>query len=1090
MANQIIIDIGATANDGTGDPLRTAFDYVNDNFSNVWNTGLPSSNVLFSGNRILTANTNGNLILSPNGIGKVVSNVDIRPNANNTLSLGSSDLRWNSVYAQNLDVGGNVSFNNVTVDSNLTVQGNIIQVGNIVTETLTIQLANAAVTANSANGSGITVGANDNIATLLYNSSSNVWTTNIGITASGNVAGTYFIGNGSQLTGLPATYSNTNATSLLASFGSNTISTTGNISAGYFVGNGSQLTGISTVSLGNLEVIGSAIKLANGSPNTSVYLTANGVSGNAYISIPSNPTTLADGLSIVNLHGRVEIKAKDGGAAQSWYFQEDGSLQLPGSVPAHITSDNDIVLETGSGDHWIFGVDGVLTTPGNIIPDTSNAYSLGNATNQWKDLWVSNATIYMNSVPVSLTAGNVLTVNGADVVTTSANGESNVGNLDISGTIVAVAAGAPETLINISPSGPTGGWAFLQLPTNDTANTADTRLWNGAGNVEIGTGDFSTGETDYIWTLGNDGTMSIPGMISSSNTIEINNRATSNTADIRLNSADDIFLQGRDKPDDLESEGGDIFVYGGDGANAATSGFDTGGGGDVQIEGGIGGAGEVSSTSGGGGGIITIRGGDGGTSLDSNAGGGGDINLTAGSAPGAATTALGGLGGGVNIIAGTTTRINESGGSIELSTGGASGDGTGAAGYVSINIPSSNVGTGGQWIFGGTGTTLNVPANAEIYGANFGNFTVGCAGNTIVTSSDYGANVQNWVFGYTGNLTLPQGGVVYETGIPFGGLEGKTIALKPYGGTDADQQLLVYPTAGTDFNHLHLTTGNLWNTEMFLGNDDFYVKLANTGNIVINTNDNGGNTYQLNFTPFGEMRTTGSLFIQTPNGVPNGVTAITGSSGSWESNPTTDLATTNGEGAGLTVTVTETGGYASAIAIVNPGSGYADGDVITVTSGSSSATFTISVANNQWILDTEGELTLPNLSLGSGLDEQTVIRSQRKLIPPLRWSAVISGTTPTVVYNATSVDTTSMKVTMQIQHQGLGMEFFEVFATFTGSDTYYTVSNRVAPPTIDASTVVVGLGEGNVMKITATINSGAGTSWVTYDAVEFGIPND
>ena len=70
------------------------------------------------------------------------------------------------------------------------------------------------------------------------------------------------------------------------------------------------------------------------------------------------------------------------------------------------------------------------------------------------------------------------------------------------------------------------------------------------------------------------------------------------------------------------------------------------------------------------------------------------------------------------------------------------------------------------------------------------------------------------------------------------------------------------------------------------------------------------------------------------------------------------------------------------------------------------------------------------------------------------------------------------------------LEFFEVFATFTGSDTYYTVGNRVAPPTIDASTVVVGLGVGNAMKITITINSGAATSWVTYDAVEFGIPND
>jgi hypothetical protein len=154
--------------------------------------------------------------------------------------------------------------------------------------------------------------------------------------------------------------------------------------------------------------------------------------------------------------------------------------------------------------------------------------------------------------------------------------------------------------------------------------------------------------------------------------------------------------------------------------------------------------------------------------------------------------------------------------------------------------------------------------------------------------------------------------------------------------------------------------------------------------------------------------------------------------------------------------------------------------------------FLIEGPNNiTWSFNTgTGNITLPTISLGSGLDEQAVISSQRKLIPPLRYSAVIDGTTPTIVYTATNVDTTSMKVTMQIQHTGLGMEFFEVFATFTGADTYYTVGNRVAPPTIDASTVVVGLTGSNAMKITVTINSGAATSWVTYDATEFGIAVD
>ena len=34
MAKQVI-DIGSVANDGTGDPLRTAFDKVNDNFTEL-----------------------------------------------------------------------------------------------------------------------------------------------------------------------------------------------------------------------------------------------------------------------------------------------------------------------------------------------------------------------------------------------------------------------------------------------------------------------------------------------------------------------------------------------------------------------------------------------------------------------------------------------------------------------------------------------------------------------------------------------------------------------------------------------------------------------------------------------------------------------------------------------------------------------------------------------------------------------------------------------------------------------------------------------------------------------------------------------
>jgi hypothetical protein len=84
--------------------------------------------------------------------------------------------------------------------------------------------------------------------------------------------------------------------------------------------------------------------------------------------------------------------------------------------------------------------------------------------------------------------------------------------------------------------------------------------------------------------------------------------------------------------------------------------------------------------------------------------------------------------------------------------------------------------------------------------------------------------------------------------------------LAPSGGTNTDQQLLIYPTTN-DANHLHLTSGNLYSTELFLGDDNLYVKLANTGNIVINSNDDAGNTAQWTLDTTGNLYLPGNLVI-------------------------------------------------------------------------------------------------------------------------------------------------------------------------------------------------------------------------------------
>lgn len=95
---QQIIDYGATANDGTGDPLRTAFIKTDENFSNIWAAGPVGSNITIANNTIQNDSTNGNIILKPNGVGVIQANASILPGIDGVRDLGSSTLAWRRIY--------------------------------------------------------------------------------------------------------------------------------------------------------------------------------------------------------------------------------------------------------------------------------------------------------------------------------------------------------------------------------------------------------------------------------------------------------------------------------------------------------------------------------------------------------------------------------------------------------------------------------------------------------------------------------------------------------------------------------------------------------------------------------------------------------------------------------------------------------------------------------------------------------------------------------------------------------------------------------------------------------------------------------
>jgi hypothetical protein len=94
-------------------------------------------------------------------------------------------------------------------------------------------------------------------------------------------------------------------------------------------------------------------------------------------------------------------------------------------------------------------------------------------------------------------------------------------------------------------------------------------------------------------------------------------------------------------------------------------------------------------------------------------------------------------------------------------------------------------------------------------------------------SGDVGT-VKLWRFDETGTLTLPAGGVIEDSA--------SYIKLTPAGGANAYQALLIYPTAG-DGNHIHLAAPYGGGTELYLGNDLHYVKLATSGNVEVLAND-------------------------------------------------------------------------------------------------------------------------------------------------------------------------------------------------------------------------------------------------------------
>jgi len=366
----------------------------------------------------------------------------------------------------NLTVNGNTTYVNV---QNLNVEDPIIGLGR--------GANNAPLTSNDAKDRGSQlwyyagaeksafVGYDNSDGKLL--AATNVTITNEIVTVNnlgnivlGNIEGSYIIAN-SNITGANI-------------FTAGNVSATGNVTGNFVLGNGYYLTGVTAVAFSAANVLGNVNQAnANGranllaSSNTTISINAgNGIqidpyTGNTTIVVSvigslNDGTLWGGGGSAGNVVDAANIILDDGSVANAATLEYDlGNSLFPSAcyvivdtVPPALPHVGDIWIDTNTGIQYLYFNDGTssqwvemtaintvnsLTTPmsflpSNIIPSINNTYSLGNASNQWANLFVAG----------NITSGNII---GNGVISSSGNitaggtlsaGSFNISNLTVS----------------------------------------------------------------------------------------------------------------------------------------------------------------------------------------------------------------------------------------------------------------------------------------------------------------------------------------------------------------------------------------------------------------------------------------------------------------------------------------------------------------------------------------------------------------------------------------------------------------------------------------------------------------------------------
>jgi hypothetical protein len=563
---QQVINVGSVPNDGTGDPIRTAYIKCNNNFSELYSrvqTDPPLTLVGSPGDEAgmtaydedffyyCFANYDGSSVIwrtlsdaTPVELANGTSNIVVTANSSIVFSVAGvsnvASFDSTTLNVNNIDAAGVIeSAGNLTVGGSLNLAGDLVSGGNLIVND-TIQVSQLEVSGNVLTHSilpaaNVTYDLGSPTAQFrdLYLSGNTLYlgggtlTANATAMTLSTATGAEFVIGGSAGNATGA-FGNLEVT--------NDATIGGNVSASYYIGDGSFLTNITAFS--NVA----ATQIANG---TSI-ITIPVVNGNAVLqaggvqSLVVAPTGIAI-TGNINATGAVSV-----GAVTSGAISATGAVAATGNVSGANLTTTGVISATGNitgGNLVTTGIlsagslsTGVITATGNISGGNLSLTGLASVTgNVTGGNVISNGAVIAagNITAVGVSATNAIVTSSSAAATSTTTGSlRTAGGLGVAGN--AYIGGLVEITGNLSAgnifSANRANVAFLDIvsgidvkasaesvsPTTGSIKTAGGL--GVAGNVYVGQMIVATGNVTggNLFTTGNaivSGSLDVTGTI-------------------------------------------------------------------------------------------------------------------------------------------------------------------------------------------------------------------------------------------------------------------------------------------------------------------------------------------------------------------------------------------------------------------------------------------------------------------------------------------------------------------------------------------------------------------------------------------------